>query len=141
MPIKFQIESKYSRLSYLSHRKQNALAMKTLKPLLYLLLFATLLGCQKGISSSKDKGTQKESAEKKEGPVESKMTEGVLQSFAGTDGCGWMIVTKNETFEPVNLEEFDIALEGGNKIKFSYEKVNGASICMAGTMIRIIKIN
>lgn len=115
--------------------------MKPLKPLLYLLLLTTLLSCSKTLTSSKDPSAQKETTDKKEGTKESKMTEGVLQSFAGTDGCGWMIVTKDKTFEPVNLEEFDIALEGGTKIKFSYEEVKGASICMAGTMIRIIKIN
>lgn len=114
--------------------------MKPLKPILLLLLLTALLGCEKGLFHKKEAAAPKEDVQKEETQKDGFLIDGVLKNYAGLDGCGWVIVSRGKTYEPVNLKEFDIVLEEGKKVKFSFEEQGGASICMVGEIIRIKKI-
>jgi hypothetical protein len=69
-------------------------------------------------------------------------TNGTLKNLTGLDGCGWVIQRsdKNETLEPVNLKDFNVTLQDGKKIKFSYQETEGFSVCMVGKTVKITRI-
>ncbi len=98
------------------------MAMMKIKPLMLLLILTTLLACEKGSLWNRE--------------------EGVLKDYSGLDGCTWVIESDSRTYEPLNLAEFDIALEDGKKVKFSFDNADdiAGSICMVGEIIRIKKI-
>lgn len=64
---------------------------------------------------------------------------GVLKDYTDIDGCGWIILLDDGTkLEPINLSEFDIALENGKKISVRYKYSNsGSLICMTGKRIEL----
>jgi hypothetical protein len=68
--------------------------------------------------------------------------DGTLKNLTGLDGCGWVIQLdgKDEKLEPVNLEDFNVTLKEGNKIKFSYQETDGMSICMVGKVVKITSL-
>jgi hypothetical protein len=61
---------------------------------------------------------------------------GYVVDYTGLDGCGLVIESDDDKFEPVELPDGQ-QLNAGDKIAFSYEEVNAASICMVGTMIKV----
>lgn len=66
---------------------------------------------------------------------------GVVNDFSSTDGCGLMIVTdKEEVLNPqIIIQNF--VLKEGQRVAFTYEVITPeASICMAGTSVRIHRI-
>ena len=63
---------------------------------------------------------------------------GKIKNLVGLDGCGWVIETKEKSFDPVNLGDFEKQLPKGNKpFYFTYEPFEGSSICMAGQIVKI----
>ena len=64
---------------------------------------------------------------------------GELKNLTGLDGCSWVLELEDGVrVEPINLEEFDIEKQDGQKIYVSYEIEQGyASICMIGSIVRI----
>lgn len=61
-----------------------------------------------------------------------------LVDRTGLDGCTWMLETDSESFEPINLSDFDAALVNGGSYCVEFEIAeDAASICMAGTIIRL----
>lgn len=67
---------------------------------------------------------------------------GKLVNATGFDGCGWLIELFDGTrLEPVNLEDFDIALDEDLPICVEYdERTDLGSICMTGTIVEITSI-
>lgn len=72
--------------------------------------------------------------------------EGKLRNLTGFDGCGWVIELKekdkhgNIMLQPSNLNRCNIKLVDGQDIICSYKEVNGASVCMVGTIVQITTI-
>ena len=66
-------------------------------------------------------------------------TVGRLSDLTGLDGCRWVIVVdSSKRYQPTNLGDFDIKLEDGKEICFTYvEKPSMASICMVGPIIEL----
>jgi hypothetical protein len=64
---------------------------------------------------------------------------GLLKSFTGLDGCGWVIsLSDNTIIEPVNLDDFDIELEENKSVSVRYHQSTGMqSSCMAGEIVEI----
>ena len=71
---------------------------------------------------------------------------GKLKNLTGLDGCGWVIELDkkdkhgNDKLEPINLNDFNITLEDGQRVKFSYVESNMGSICMVGTTVELKSI-
>lgn len=65
---------------------------------------------------------------------------GEVYDASGLDGCRFLIKTANgQQFQPINLAE--AYQKNGLKIEFQAEMVTDMmSICMAGPMVRIVKI-
>lgn len=61
---------------------------------------------------------------------------GVVKDLTGLDGCGLVIESDGETYEPVELPKGQ-KLNAGDSIRFSYTVFNGASICMVGKQIKV----
>lgn len=94
------------------------------------MFFAMLMGVILGASSCEKSDQQSDACEN--GKV---MT---LVDRTGLDGCTWLLETDSEVFEAINLGDFDAALVNGAKYCVSYEIAeDAASICMAGTIIRL----
>ena len=89
------------------------------KPTIILLLLA-IFGC------SKEDLPQKK--------------DGLLVDYTGLDGCGWVIESGGEVFEPNNLAEHDIPLRDSLKVNFTYKLEPRGSICMIGPTIKLISI-
>lgn len=66
---------------------------------------------------------------------------GTLKDFTGLDGCNFLIVLDNgDKLQPI-IQDADIELKDGQRIKFGYtEIVDQMSICMAGKMVEILCI-
>lgn len=67
---------------------------------------------------------------------------GILVNATGFDGCGWLIELHDGTrLEPVNLDDFDIALDDAHAICVEYvERTDLGSICMTGTIVELTSI-
>lgn len=61
---------------------------------------------------------------------------GIVKDYTGLDGCGLIIESKGEKFEPVSLPDGK-SINNGDKISFSYTDFDGAGICMVGKMVNI----
>ncbi len=90
-----------------------------MKKVVYIILLISLsLSCQKAAC---------------EGAVKAE-----FKDLSGLDGCGMLIELGNgKRLEPLNLNEFNIDAQDGKKIWVKYEKADGASVCMAGEIIKI----
>ncbi len=79
------------------------------------------------------------SACKKEGAIIPRT--GILKDLTGLDGCRWVIELdkKNDgkVLEPVNLDDFNVTLENGQKVKLSYVTLGSPSICMVGDVVEL----
>jgi hypothetical protein len=66
-------------------------------------------------------------------------TSGELKNLSGLDGCQWVIeLTDGSRLELVNLGEFDVTLEEGKRLEFTYkERKDMSSICMIGTLVEL----
>jgi len=64
-----------------------------------------------------------------------------LVDRTGLDGCTWLLEKGDKVYEPINLDEFDVRLTDGSNYCVEFEPAEDmASICMAGTIIRILSI-
>ncbi len=61
---------------------------------------------------------------------------GIVKDYTGLDGCGLIIESDGDRFEPAELPEGK-TIKNGDIITFSYEKFDGASICMTGELVKI----
>ena len=72
-----------------------------------------------------------------------KYNDGMLVDYSKFTGCGWVIESDNERFEPTNLDKFDtvIVLIDSMKVRFAcVEEDDQTSSCMVGTVVRLIDI-
>tara|TARA_B110000285_G_C14871645_1_gene489495 strand:- start:442 stop:732 length:291 start_codon:yes stop_codon:yes gene_type:complete len=63
-----------------------------------------------------------------------------IRDLTGLDGCGFVIELENgDRVEPLNLSDYDVDIEDGNKIWVSYHATNSfiGSICMVGQIVEI----
>ena len=97
---------------------------KFLKPLFSISLIALLLmACAKNKCSDSVKGE--------------------LKDLSGLDGCGFVIELENgNKLEPLNLSDFNIALNDGKKVWISYHLTTNmiATACMVVDIIEIDSI-
>ena len=69
-----------------------------------------------------------------------------IKDYTGLDGCNWVIVLDKPdadgvtTLEPINLSQFNIALQNNQKVTVVYKKIDAASICMVGQTVSITNI-
>jgi hypothetical protein len=98
-----------------------------MKALIYNVIFCTLLfaaffGC------SKDDASELPSCH------------GLLLNMSEFSGCGWIIELNDQTImEPLNLSDFDIALQDSARVVFRYHVAdNQHSNCMMGTVVDIL---
>jgi hypothetical protein len=94
---------------------------KNIKPLFSISLAALLLmACTKNKCSDSVKGE--------------------LKDLSGLDGCEFVIELENgNKLEPLNLSEFNIALNDGKKVWISYHLTTNmiGAACMVGDIIEI----
>ncbi|MGB1120702.1 MAG: hypothetical protein ACPG3Z_01820 [Saprospiraceae bacterium] len=65
-------------------------------------------------------------------------TEGTIRDMTGLDGCGMMIELSDGTrLNPVEYTVKSFSFEDGQKIRFSYEKVDAMNVCMSGQTVKI----
>ena len=72
-----------------------------------------------------------------------KYNDGMLVDYSKFTGCGWVIESDNERFEPTNLDKFDsvIVLIDSMKVRFAYvEEDDQTSSCMVGPVVKLIDI-
>lgn len=62
---------------------------------------------------------------------------GIIKDYSSLDGCTFMVeLNDGEKLQVINLNDFDVKIEDGNKISISYYKTEAmAGICMAGKMV------
>ena len=61
-----------------------------------------------------------------------------LTDMTGLDGCGMMITLNDDSrLDPINLGDFDINIEDGQKVWISYTVTPMNNICMSGESITI----
>ena len=66
-----------------------------------------------------------------------------LRDFTGLDGCSYVLVLDDEkVLEIGDLEvEPDFQFRDGLRVSVSYEELNSASICMVGSIVRVLCID
>ena len=72
-----------------------------------------------------------------------KYSDGMLVDYSKFAGCGWIIESDNDRFEPTNLDKFDtiIVLTDSMKVRFAcVEEDDQTSGCMVGTVVKLIDI-
>lgn len=72
-------------------------------------------------------------------PDDSNFENAVLLDFGGLDGCSWIIQLEDKSnLEPINLADFPITPINELEIEVDYVTIiNGATVCMVGTMVEI----
>tara|TARA_B110000285_G_scaffold68300_1_gene78486 strand:+ start:729 stop:1019 length:291 start_codon:yes stop_codon:yes gene_type:complete len=63
-----------------------------------------------------------------------------IKDLSGLSGCGFIIELENgEQLEPLNLSDYIVNIEDGNKIWVSYHATTSfiATACMVGTIVEI----
>ena len=67
--------------------------------------------------------------------------DGLLIDYTAFDGCGWVIDSDKQLFEPLNVNEFAIDLSDSLRVRFAYaEDDDQKSSCRVGTVIRLLDI-
>jgi len=67
--------------------------------------------------------------------------DGMLIDYTAFDGCGWVIDSDKQLFEPLNVNEFAIDLSDSLRVRFAYvEDDDQKSSCRVGTVIRLLDI-
>ena len=67
--------------------------------------------------------------------------DGMLVDYTAFDGCGWVIDSDNQLFEPLNVNEFAIDLTDSLRVRFAYvEDDDQKSDCRVGTVISLLDI-
>ncbi len=69
--------------------------------------------------------------------------DGMLIDYTAFDGCGWVIDSDNQLFEPTNIDDtcFRIHLVDSVKVRFAYtEDEDQKSLCRVGTVIKLLDI-
>ena len=69
-------------------------------------------------------------------------TIGQMINHSDLDGCSWLLSDQSgQLYEAVNLSDFNIPLVDGKRVCFEYNTVSETgSICMAGPIIRLIRL-
>ena len=67
----------------------------------------------------------------------------ILRNFTGLDGCSYVLVLDDEkVLEIGDLEvEPDFQFRDGLKVSVTYEELSSASICMVGSIVRVLCID
>ena len=67
----------------------------------------------------------------------------ILRNFTGLDGCSYVLVLDDEkVLEIGDLEvEPDFQLRDGLRVSVTYEELSSASICMVGSIVRVLCID
>jgi len=61
-----------------------------------------------------------------------------LSNLTGLDGCAWVLVQGDQSYEPINLGEFVTDAVEGQEVWFEIEeRPDFASICLVGTIVEI----
>ena len=70
--------------------------------------------------------------------------DGMLIDYTAFDGCGWVIDSDRQLFEPMNIDDTNIVkfnLTDSLTVRFAYvEDDNQRSECRVGTVIRLLDI-
>ncbi len=62
-----------------------------------------------------------------------------LSDFTGLDGCGWMLIQGDQSYEVINLNEHYDGFEEGQEVEVELmPRQDMASICMAGIISEIV---
>ena len=102
-----------------------------------IFLSIIILSCKSSRESTHQEKSKKEVSSKKTN--QNKEMEATVIDLRGLDGCSFLLQVHNqERLEPINLpEEMKV---NGLAVMVTYEYHQGASICMAGKMIKITHI-
>lgn len=102
-----------------------------------IFLSIIILSCKISRESTHQEKSKKEVSSEKTN--QSKEMEATVIDLRGLDGCSFLLQVHNqERLEPINLpEEMKV---NGLAVMVTYEYHQGASICMAGKMIKITHI-
>ena len=67
----------------------------------------------------------------------------ILRNFKGLDGCSYVLVLDDEkVLEIGDLEvEPDFQFRDGLRVSVTYEELSSASICMVGSIVRVLCID
>ena len=67
----------------------------------------------------------------------------ILRNFTGLDGCSYVLVLDDEqVLEIGDLEvEPDFQFRDGLRVSVTYEELSSASICMVGSIVRVLCID
>ena len=65
-----------------------------------------------------------------------------LRDFTGFDGCAYVLVLDNEEVLEIGELKFepDFEFSDGLRVSVTYEEFSSASICMIGSMVRLLCI-
>lgn len=67
--------------------------------------------------------------------------DGMLIDYTAFDGCGWVIDSDKQLFEPLNVNDFALDLADSLKVRFAYvEDDDQKSSCRVGTVISLLDI-
>ena len=70
--------------------------------------------------------------------------DGMLIDYTAFDGCGWVIDSDRQLFEPININDTNIVkfnLTDSLTVRFAYvEDDNQRSECRVGTVVRLLDI-
>ena len=73
-----------------------------------------------------------------------KYNDGMLVDYSKFTGCGWIIETDRQPFEPTNIDDTNIVkfnLIDSMKVRFAcVEEDDQTSGCMVGTVVKLIDI-
>ncbi len=102
-----------------------------------IFLSIIILSCKSSRESTHQEKSKKEVSSEKTN--QNKEMEATVIDLRGLDGCSFLLQVHNqERLEPINLpEEMKV---NGLAVMVTYEYHQGASICMAGKMIKITHI-
>ena len=66
-----------------------------------------------------------------------------LRDFTGFDGCTYVLILDNEEVLEIGELEFepDFQFRDGLRVSVTYEELSSASICMVGSIVRVLCID
>ena len=67
----------------------------------------------------------------------------ILRNFTGLDGCSYVLVLDDEKVLEIGDLEFepDFQFRDGLRVSVTYEELSSASICMVGSIVRVLCID
>jgi hypothetical protein len=66
-----------------------------------------------------------------------------LRDFTGLDGCSYVLVLDDEEVLEIGDLEFepDFQFRDGLRVSVSYEELSSSSVCMVGSIVRVLCID